>query len=390
MANKYLGLLMVGLLLATALGVSAQDEFKPTVDFKGSRIAIGYLDSEENGSYKDGSFQAPDCKLRFNWTMQENMVIVTRLSLSNIAVGAPDYFYIQYKNLFSEFAPSLKDSAFNPAIKIGRVKVDIGEETFSDNPVESVVINNSAGLVAGYDEGLELSQSLHKENLGVPIKWSLSFFNGNTGSGADDQQGKALCFKLGANPIPELYVSGSYYDSGEITAVDAEVKYAGLGSRPTNATHWSRTITEIDLRYDFQPGKENRLSPGAPAFSDSKAHVRVAYGQFEDDGSDKAAPIVQITDREGTYYFVDGLYNATAKVYVAARYSMIAFDKDTIFASLNGVNATEYKRISAGVGYRLSGNTHLKAEFTTNTEEIPTGAVKQENDQYSMLFTSKF
>jgi len=384
-------ILIITLLIGiTGLIAVAQNEFKPNIDFKGSRIAIGYLDSQNDGSYPDGSFQMPDAKLRFNWNTTPDVTVVTRMSLKNATFDSLDYFYLDYKNFFSQLAPKLKDSPFNPTLRIGRIKVDIGEETFADNPVEGVVASNSAGIVAGYDEGLQLFQNLHKDNLGVPVKWSLSFFNGNSGTGADNEGAKAMNFKLGVNPISELYVSGSYYKTGELGVADAEVTYAGLKARPTNATQWTRTIQEIDLRYDFQPGKENRLNPGAPAFSDSKAFVRTAYGKFADNGKDTVKPIVQVVDREGKYYFVEGCYNATEKLYLAARQSNIEFDKNTVFASLNSVNANKYSRMSIGAGYRMSSNTHLKIEQATNTEKIPTGAVKAENNQYSLLITVKF
>jgi hypothetical protein len=380
---------LLGLMISL---VAAEDEFKPSIDFKGSRMAIGYLDSGKDGSYKYGSYQMPDAKLRFNWQMDKNITIVTRMGLKNATFDSLDYFYMEYRNLFPQFIESLKDSTIlNPTLRMGRIKVDIGEETFADNPVESVVASNSAGIVAGYDEGLQLLSSLPKETLGVPFKWSLSFFNGNTATGADNNQAKAMCLKLGANPLPELYVSASYYDSGEMggkpAVADAEVTYAGAKTSPTGAKTWSRTIQEIDVRYDFQPGKENRLNPGAPAFSDSKAFVRFAYGQFTDNGS---CPGVKVTNVAGSYYYLEGCYNATEKIYLAARDSFIGFNKSTLYAPLNSVNVNDYTRLSLGVGFRLTSNSQFKIENAANTEKMPKGVKAPENNQIALLFTTKF
>lgn len=398
MTKKMLsGLATVLFLGIMGLMVFAQDEFKPNIDFKGSRLATGYLDSGKNGSYQYGSFQMPDAKLRFNWQMSPDVTIVTRMSIENSAFNSLDYFYIEYKNLLAQASPSLKDGPFNPVMKMGHIKLDIGEETWADNPVESIVVSNSASIVKGYDEGLQLSQTLHKDYLGVPIKWSLSLTNGNSGTGKDNNQGKATCLKLGVNPITELYVSGSYYNSGQLGITtghvapnNADVTYAGLATAPTNATLWTRTITELDLRYDFQPGKENRLNPGAPAWSDSKGYVRAAYGQFADDGKDKLAPIVKVTNREGKYYFVEGCYNVTEKLYLGVRQSKIDIKKSTLFYTLNGVNANDYTRTSVGVGYRLTDNTHVKIEDAVNSAKVPTGTKKPEINQIALLFTTKF
>ena len=390
------GLLMIGLLWFVN-AVFAQDEFKPNIDFKGSRFSAGYLDSGKNGSYPQGSFQMPDVKLRFNWAMTSDMTVSTRMNLNNATFNSLDCFFIDYKNLFSMAIPSLKDSAFNPVIRLGRLKVDFGEEQASNDPINGVLISNSAANVAGYDEGLQFSQSLTKEKLGIPFKWSLSLTNGNTGTGADNNQAKALCAKLGALPLPELYVSGSYYatgnlgvSTGHVAASNAEVTYAGLATAPTNATQWTRTITEIDVRYDLQPGKENRLNHGSPSFSDSKAFFRGAYGTFDDSGKDKVAPILKVTDSKGSYYFVEACYNATEKLYLGARYSIISLNKSTTFVTLNSFAGNKYTRISVGPGYRLSGNTHIKAEYLSNSENVPAGVTKPKINQYAILFTTLF
>jgi hypothetical protein len=377
-------------LAAITLTAIADDTIKPDIDFKGSRFAVGYLDSGANGSYPDGSFQMPDVKLRFNWKMTPDITISTRMNLNNATFNSLDVFYLDYKNLLPLAIPSMKDGVFNPILRIGRLKVDFGEEQLSNDPINGVLISNSASNVAGYDEGLQLYQNIPKETLGIPAKWAFSITNGNSGSGADNEQAKAIAFKVGVNPIPELYVSGSYYNTGDLGKQSADLSYSGLVTITGNATEWTRSITEIDLRYDIQPGKENRLNPGSPAWSDSKAYIRVAYGQFKDSGKDRLTPVVKITPLEGTYYFLEGCYNATDKLYIASRYSLIEFDKNTTFASLNGVNANNYARISAGVGYRLTDNTHFKVEYMANGEDIPTGATKAKNDQIALLFTTLF
>ena len=394
--------MLSGLVIVLFLGIMgsmvfAEDEFKPNIDFKGSRLAAGYLNSGKNGSYQYGSFQEPDAKLRFNWQMSPDVTIVTRMSIENAAFNSLDYFYIDYRNILAQASPSLKDGPFNPTIRLGRLKLDVGEETWADNPVESIVVSNSASIIKGYDEGLQLFDTIKKERFGVPIKWSLSLTNGNSGTGKDNNQAKATDFKIGVNPITELYVSGSYYNSGQlgistghVAPNNADATFAGLATAPTNATLWSRTIKELDLRYDFQPGKENRLNPGAPAWSDSKGYIRAAYGQFADDGTDKLAPINKVTNREGTYYFVEGCYNVTEKLYLGVRESKIDIKKSTMFYTLNGVNANDYTRTSVGVGYRLTDNTHVKIEDAVNSAKVPTGTKKPEINQIALLFTTKF
>lgn len=366
--------------------IRAQEEFKPSVDFKGSRFSTGYLDSGKNGSFSDGSFQAPDVKLRVNWQMSPDVTVVTRMSLNNATFNGLDYFYMDYKNFFALMAPSLKSdgSMFNPSLRIGRFKVDIGEETWADNPVESVVISNSVSAVKGYDEGMQIYDDL---SMGVPLKWSLSLTNGNSGTGADNEQAKGLCFKIGANPLKDLYMSVSRYDSGDLGSGKAEISYAGLTDAPAKAETWKRSIFEFDLRYDFGAGKENRLNPGAPAWSDSKGFIRLAYGLFDDNGD---ASTAVVTDRQGAYAFLEGCYNVTDSIYLGTRWSFTDFEDSGVYASLNGATANSQTRVSIGTGFRLTNNTHLKFEYTLSDEEVKSGTDEPENNQAGFLVTTKF
>ncbi|MBI4834984.1 MAG: hypothetical protein HY811_09245 [Planctomycetes bacterium] len=400
-------LLLLGTICLFSYSAFAEDDFKPSMKFTNSRFSAGYIDSERNGSYSAGSYYMPDARLEFNWLMSPDATVHVRMNLNNAKFTGMCCFYVELRNLAANISPSLKDSAFNPSICLGQFKMDFGEENFSNDPTNGVLISNSAANIAGMDEGLNINQVLPKETLGFPARWSLSFHNGNTtAAGGDNTQSKAVILKLSALPLTALYVSGSYYNSGDLGVQDAALGCGGLVTRPTNATEWTRNIWEVDLRYDIEPGsqsdhKQSRSSccaeinssgilPGPPAFSDSKAFVRLAYGKFTDDGKDRLAPVLKVTEREGSYYYLEGCYNATKKVYLGARYSFIGFDKSDMFASLNGVNANDYTRISAGPGYRLSKNTHIKAEYSVDSEKMPTGVSEPKNNQIAILFTTLF
>src|SRR3989338_3449129 len=150
------------------------------------RWAAGYYDSLENGSFPDGSFQAPEAKLRFDFSPDKINTITMRLNLNNATFNNLDYFYLDSK----DFLPFLKDTPFTLESRIGRFKLDYGEETWSNNQVESAVISNSAANVAGNDEGVQLSGKI-KVLEKMPIKWSTSVTNGNSGTGADNENSRS-------------------------------------------------------------------------------------------------------------------------------------------------------------------------------------------------------
>lgn len=316
------------------------------------RAALGFFDSGKAGSYPAGSFEMPDAKIQFAFQPDEINTLVMRFNLNNATAQSPllDYFYLQSK----DFLPVLKDSPFSLSTRLGRFKLGFGEETWSDNPVEGVLPSNSAARVTVVDEGLEFAGKIKLDKLKLkPLGWAASVSDGNSGVGSDSTAGKAFMGKLYHSPIEPLYLSASYYNSGRLDSSNAEMSIAGLVSRPSGESDWDRTVWEVDARYDFGKGKKP-LDP--PAFSDSKAILRLSYGQFKDDAN---------RSRDGNFGFVEGTYSWTKKFYTAGRFSFLDINGDGT-ATLNGVTANRYERYSLGGGYRWTDNTILKLSYDWN------------------------
>ena len=294
------------------------------------RAALGFFDSGKAGSYPAGSFEMPDAKLQFGFQPDEINTLVLRFNLNNATSQSPllDYFYLQSK----DFIPALKDSPFSLSTRLGRFKLGFGEETWTDNLVEGILPSNSAARATVVDEGLEFAGKLKLDNIGLkPLGWVASVSDGNSGVGSDSTAGKAFMGKLYHNPIEPLYVSGSYYNSGALDSSSSEISIAGVTSPIQSGMAWKRSVWEMDARYDFGKGKK----PLEPiVFSDSKAIVRLSYGEFKDDGN---------RTRSGNFGFVDGIYNLNKKFYAAGRYSFIDMNGD-VTASLNSVTANRYDR----------------------------------------------
>lgn len=346
------------------------------------RAAFGFFNAEnEAASYSQGSFEVPDAKIQFAFAPDEINTVVLRLSLNNGVTGISstsplaDYFFLQSK----DFIPALKDSPFSLSTRLGKFKLGFGEETWSDNAIESVLVSNSAGATTVVDEGLELAGKIKLEKFNLkPLGWVLSFTDGNAGVGADNSQAKAFMGKVYYTPIDPLYLSASYYDSGRLKTANAEGRVAGLVTIPTGATNWERHMWELDARYDFGKGKK---WDNSPLFSDSKSIVRLSYGAF----SDHAAAA---SERSGNFGFVEGIYNLNKKVYTAGRVSFVDLDGDTT-ASLNSVTANKYQRYSLGGGYRLRENAILKLAYDWNKESGP-GISDMDNDLLSLVAALQF
>ena len=195
--------------------------------------------------------------------------------------------------------------------------------------------------------------------------YTLSVTNGNSGTGIDNKTNKAIAAKLFVQPLDtaaaNLYFSGSYYTAGlPDSASKTDFTIAGLGTG--TAAAWTRDLWEVDakstlFRQDSAGNKTERAKLGA------------AYGQFNDNFDHTPSTM----DRNGSYYFLEGMYNFTPKLYAGARYSIVTLDKKYADA-LNGIaNANEYERTSVGLGYRLNNLVTLKAEYSWNDTSRMTG-----------------
>ena len=170
------------------------DKLSSKLKIKG-RFAAGYFKSEKQGSFPAGSFQAQEAKLQFGFQPDDINSVIMRLNLNNAVFNNVDYLYLDTNIM--KLTPWEK-SPFTLTSRIGRLKFDFGEETWSNNTVESILPSNSAANVAGNDEGLQLSGKIGKQN---PLGWSVAIMNGNSGTGSDNNWLKAFSAKVYYNII---------------------------------------------------------------------------------------------------------------------------------------------------------------------------------------------
>jgi hypothetical protein len=207
----------------------------------------------------------------------------------------------------------------------------------------------------------------------------VSATNGNRGVVADNNGLKAYSGKV-SYQLDALYLSGSYYQSGGLTAAStSEMAFAGNNaSLLTTATNWDRSMAELDLRFDF--GKAKVANP--PAFTDSLGYVWLAYGNIADTD-------ISSTKVSAIYGFVEGLYNLTPQIFTAARYSQIDIANGGS-ALLNSFVATAYKRTSVAVGYRFTPKTHFKLGYDINTISLASGAPNPDANLLSAVIVTTF
>lgn len=353
-----------------------------TAASKGSLIKIdgrffaGIFSSGVNGVYPNRAIDIPDAKIRFTFNPSKDITIVNRFSNNKGASGGFDYFYLDLNNWGGALPGHV--------LRIGKVKIDTGEETWTDNPAESILISNSAASVSGYDGGLNLRGAIP---VGIPASYSLGVYNSNSATFLGSaSNGLATGVKIGAAPMNNLYVSASYYNSGDLIKADGTVatpalKIANLQTTPAGATAWNRTVWEADARWNYgKTGIKSTIPSGAAPITPFQ--VAVAVGGFTDN-FDSAV------DRDGQYWYAEGLYNATQKLYFATRYSQVSLN-DGMTAKLvdSPVAVNSYRRLSLGAGYHLTSLSDLKVEYSINKADG--GATKPKLNQIAVGIATKF
>lgn len=338
------------------------------------RMFVGIYQTGDDGPYPNRSLVIPDAKLRFTFKPSKDITIVNRFSNNNAASNGLDYFYIDFNNWAGPKSESI--------LRLGKMKIDVGEEDWTDNPVESILITASAADVSGYDEGVNFRGRV--PTVKRPLYYSFAVLNASKGVSVSSD-GLATATKVGYAPNDNLYFSASYYETGDLlqpngNLAETDLKIANMTAAPAGATDWQRRLWEVDARWGYGPTGIKPIigAPPTPPFQ-----LAAAYGQFRDTVTGPA------TDRDGSYWYVEGLYNATKKVYLASRYSEISLDDD-VTATLNDspVPVNSYTRLSLGIGYRLTQLTHVKAEYTMN--DADGGTREPELNQIAVGVATKF
>lgn len=354
----------------------AQAASSPTVTtaFKGAkakidgRMFVGTLGSQSNGSDPNWSTDIPDAKIRFTFNPTSNITIVNRLSTSGAQAAGFDYFYLDYAGL-----PGSGTTA-----RLGQRKIDVGQETWTDNPIEGILISNSISHVSGYGIGTALRGKLGGAKLAP--SYEVGFVNGPKGVTVRPSTGLPVNFKVGKPLSTRFFASANYFQTGELHGIDqSAISIAEITTAPAGATQWDRKLYEFDLRYNYGLAGNNSVIPSAGL---PRAMFGATWGAFNDN-------VVGTANRDGDYWFVEGLYNLTSRFYAAGRYSVVnlgAGQLAKLGKSPVAVNA--YRRTSLGLGYRLTDLTDLKAEYTIN--DATGGASEPAINQWSVGAATKF
>ncbi|MHB9038101.1 MAG: S-layer homology domain-containing protein [Armatimonadota bacterium] len=332
------------------------------------RIFVGLFGTEKQGPFPNWSTDIPDAKLRFTFNPAKNITIVNRFNTSGAKTADFDYFYLDYCGL-----PNPTSS-----LRLGQRKIDVGQETWVDNPIENMLITNSVSHVSGYGIGLA-TLGRFGSSANAPV-YEIGFVNGPKGVTTRPSTGLPVNVKVGAPILGNLFASASYFTTGRLGANDkSAISVAEISDAPAGALDWQRNLWELDLRYNYGP---IGIRPLDPIGKLPPLMLGATYGRFDDDATGAA-------DRTGSYWFGECLYRLSPKFWASARYSVTELGNGMLAKlAKSPVAVNSYKRTSIGLGYAITSLVEWKAEYTIN--DTSGGASQPGLNQWATGIAAKF
>lgn len=335
------------------------------------RFFAGFIDSQNPGTNylgygHAGSFQVPEAKVQLTWSPTDRISVVERLNLSNATFNGLDYFYLQVNKILPW------DPESN--LKIGQIRLNVGEETWTNNPVGNTagLISNSASNVTGFGRGIELDGYFYPKLLPT-LGYAISATNGvgiNTTPGtsqAVNDSDMGYSGKIFWKPVKPLYVSASYYTSEIKGTGGSALSIAGYNSAPAGTINdWKKDVWEGDVEWNII---KSLTAAGA-------------YGYF----SNKPDAGTNIN---GDYWYIQAKYDFTPKFFAGIRYSDVKLDNGATATLDNIASANEYTRTSFGIGYHLNKLVTLKAEYDWDQNTRP-GLTKIDDNMFTAGVAAQF
>jgi len=371
-----------------SLASAGNGDWSDRIRLSGS-ASTGWIDGEGHGVYPDGTFQIWDARMFLEADLASDVRMDERLLVRDIG------FLFEWNlvrigtlqndvgELYVDFQ-GIADSGWLSA-QVGRFQIPVGEgylrysQGYADNPF----ITNALGAPWWWDEGIRLYGS-SEENL---FGYVASVSAGETPFNRDADSDTQTTLKLFTNPTDWMHLSVSAARSGKIGSSSVPAMGAiWLGES------WARAFgagTSVDsyqdgvVRADGPNVLDNTWLLGGDVILDYQelARLWLGYGRY---GIETDGP--SLYDRELQYWIAELLLEGRLasrsldRVYLGLRGSGLGtYDRnegyllDSRYASTLGYNMSEYTAWSAVLGYRLTPNVTLRAEYTRSTVDLVSG-----------------
>ncbi|HTD85131.1 MAG TPA: hypothetical protein VK850_01015 [Candidatus Binatia bacterium] len=344
----------------------------------GGEGGIAFFNTGSEGAFPNKEFRIDEAKLFIEAPIWTDIYVVGEVNI--LTREEPDtYFrigelFLDFENLGRWFN---RDRWLN--LRVGRLDVPFGEEYLTRDAIDNPLISHSLSDIWGVDEGIELYGTVGKFNYLFAVQ------NGGHPSLRDYNGDKAIVGRLSFDPEKWLHLSVSGMRTGDLDVNGDQFSELWFGSafiralgNPATTTTFHAELFEGDVQFNFPRG-----------------YLRGAGGYMHSNDNDTSDAD---NERDVYYYYTEGVFNITPKIYAAARFSQIFAGSGfpLLGASGNWFNyfmtelTTELSRLSVGIGYRPVPNLLLKTDFTYNTGETVSGESRNHENLFAVEAAFKF
>jgi hypothetical protein len=334
---------------------------------------LAFFESGGDGQFPNAEFRVDEARVFLDAQVWDNTYFFTELDLAtreNPSIDASvEEFYVDFENI-----SRLWNHDHQVNIRVGRFDIPFGEEYLSRYAIDNPLIAHSLSDIWGVDEGVELYGDVGKFDYAVAVQ--------NGGENLDDfNADKSVAGRLGYNPTHWLRVSASAMRTGNINIQNdgdaalwfGNANIGSIGSPSTTTFHTELAEGDVQVRLP-------------------RTQIKAAGGYLHYDDNDTVAN----NNRDIYYYYVQGRYDVTKKLYGAARFSQIIANSGF---PLVGDGAYEYYgddlaknlwRLTLGMGYRFSPNLVLKADYSFERGEESDGEKRDHEDLFATELAFRF
>lgn len=357
--------------------VEAPVEAPPSGGSRGHEVrvsgqtGVAYFKTGAAGQFPNGEFRIDDAKVFFEAPVAKNVYVFAGLDLQMRETSDENFhlgeFYVDFENVSGAWA---RDRLVN--VRAGRINTPFGEEYDRRSPVANPLVSHSVADVWGIDEGVEVYGQLGA------FTYVLAAQNGGLPQLHDFDSDKAVTARIGYDPARWLHLSASAMRTGRLnTKNDAlSALWFGNGFFRTLGAAATTTTFAVDL-----------------AEADAAAHwkggtLRAAAGTARYDDNDST----RSNARRLRYYSLEGVQDLGEKWFAAARlsevrvargYPLVGWGNFGTFM-FAGPPTTDLRRLSLGLGYRISRPVVLKFEYAFERGRLTNGV---ERDHENLLST---
>ena len=331
---------------------------------------VAFFESGRDGQYPDAAFRVDEAKLFVDAQIWKDVYFFGELDLTtreqeddNLSLGE---LYVDFENVSRLWGV---ERLVN--VRAGRFDIPFGEEYLVRDAIDNPLISHALSDIWGIDEGVELYGSLGKAQYTVAVQ------NGGTPSVQDYTADKAVVGRVDYDATRWLHLSASAMRTGNI-AVEGD-EYAALWFGGAQLRSIGPSATTTTFHAELYEGDVQVRWP--------RGHLKAAGGYLHYDDNNTAAN----DNRDVYYYYVEGLYDVTAKLYLAMRFSQIRADDG--FPIVGNGEYDEYAeeeltadlwQLDIGGGYQFNPNLTLKMDYAFEQGREVGGDERNHENQFAI------